>query len=155
MRAVIVSAFVLTLAACSPAAEPAAAPAPTPSEPAAQAAATRLGTVDLTQPVRAVGTEPFWTIDIADGVMTYRDSEDFGGDIATPRTGPATPVVTGDTAVYAVTLSDGQTLTLTLTATECPDIGEVTRALTSSLAIPGAMTQQACADARTAYPPET
>lgn len=151
MRAFIASALVLVLAACSPAAEPEKAQA----EPAPAAAApSQLGAIDLTQPVRASGTEPFWTIDIADGVMTYRDMEDFGGDITTPRTGPATPVVTGDTAVYAVTLSDGKTLTLTLTATECPDIGEETRALTSSLAIPGTMTQQACADARTAYPPE-
>lgn len=152
MRAFIASALVLVLAACSPAAEPAKAQA----EPAAAAAAkSQLGAIDLTQPIRASGTEPFWTIDIADGVMTYRDMEDFGGDITTPRTGPATPVVTGGTAVYAVTLSDGKTLTLTLTATECPDIGEETRALTSSLAIPGGITQQACADARTAYPPET
>lgn len=152
MRAFIASAFVLVLTACSPAAEPATAE---PEPAAAAAATTRLGAIDLTQPVRAAGTEPFWTIDIADGVMTYRDIEDFSGDITTPRTGPATPVVTGDTAVYAVTLSDGKTLTLTLTATECPDIGEETRALTSSLAIPRGITQQACADARTAYPPET
>lgn len=151
MRAFTASALVLILAACSPAAEPAKAQ----SQPAAAAAPIQLGAIDLTQPVRAAGTEPFWTIDIADGLMTYRDMEDFSGDIATPRTGPATPVLTGDTAVYAVTLSDGKTLTLTLTATECPDIGEETRALTASLAIPGAMTQQACADARTAYPPET
>ena len=152
MRAIIASTLVLILAACSPAAEPAKAEA----EPAAPAAAAaQLGAIDLTQPVRAAGTEPFWTIDIADGVMTYRDMEDFGGDITTPRTGPATPVVTGDTAVYDVTLSDGKSLTLTLSATECPDIGEETRALTATLAIPGAMAQQACADARTAYPPET
>ena len=114
MRAFSASALVLVLAACSPAAEPAKAQAQ--AEPAAAAAATsQLGAIDLTQPIRASGTEPF----------------------------------------YAVTLSDGKTLTLTLTATECPDIGEETRALTSSLAIPGGITQQACADARTAYPPET
>jgi uncharacterized membrane protein len=152
MRALVASTLVLILAACSPAAEP----AKTGAEPvAAEAATIRLGAINLSQPVRAAGTEPFWTIDIADGVMTYRDMEDFGGDVTTPRTGPAAPVVTGDAAVYAVTLSDGKSLTLTLTATECPDIGEETRALTASLAIPGAMTQQACADARSAYPPET
>lgn len=149
MRLVASSILILTLVACTPPAEPAKAE-PGPAAPTA----TQLGSVDLSQPVRAAGTEPFWTIDIADGVLTYRDMEDFAGDIATPRTAPATPTVTGGTAVYAVTLTDGTQLTLTLKAEACPDIGEETRALVSTLEIPGAMTQNACADARSAYPPE-
>lgn len=148
MRAFVPAGLILALAACSPAAEPAGAE----TVPAAQTAA-RLGSVDLTQPIRASGTEPFWFIDIADGVFTWRDDSDFVGDITTPRTAAASPVVTGDTAVYSVTLSDGTAMRLTLTATACPDIGEETRALTASLERDG-VTRSACADARTAYPPE-
>ena len=46
------------LAACSPAAE-----APQPPEAEAPAAAPpMLAGVDLTQPLRALGTEPFWAV---------------------------------------------------------------------------------------------
>ena len=133
----------LTLAACSD-------PAPTGPEAPPAPAPTVLGDVDLNQPLRAVGTEPFWAVDITSQDLAYT-----AVDAVEVRASNPGPTVQGTTAVYAVTLSDGKTLTLTLTATECPDIGEETRALTSSLAIPGGMTQQACADARTAYPPET
>lgn len=135
----------LVLAGCSRAAEPADAPA-------APVQATTIGDFDLTQPIRALGTEPFWTVDVASGTITWRDASDAIGDITTPRTGPAgTPVVTGTSAVWTTTLSDGAPLVLTVTAEPCPDIGEETRALKSVVQF-GDARYEACADARSVYP---
>ena len=136
---------VLILVGCSRAAEPADAPS-------APAQATTIGTFDLTQLIRALGSEPFWTVDVAGGTITRRDESDLIGDVPTLRSGPAgTPVITGPTAVWTTTLSDGRPLVLTLTAEACPDIGEETRALKSVVQI-GDMRHGACADARSVYP---
>lgn len=152
MHRLLAALAALSLGACSPQADP--AESPTTEAPApATAAPSQLGGVDLTQPIRVQGTEPFWTLDIADGVATYTDIEDASGDITTPRTGPATPMTRGDAVAYAIALSDGSSLTLILTAGPCADIGEETRALNASLER-GGVTQTACADLRTAYPPE-
>lgn len=148
MNRLITALALLSLGACSPQDEAAETPAP---EAAAPATPTSLSGIDLGQPIRAQGTEPFWTIDIAGGVATFTDIEDASGDIATPRTGPATASASGTGVAYAVALSDGSSLTLTLTPGPCPDIGEETRALNASLERGGA-TQTACADARAAYP---
>ncbi|CAL1690003.1 hypothetical protein MMB232_00123 [Brevundimonas subvibrioides] len=139
---------ILGLSACAEAAEPAEAPA-------APVQATTLGSFDLAQPIRALGTEPFWTVDVAGGTITWRDESDLVGDVPTPRSGPAgTPAINGATAVWTTQLSDGTPLMLTLTAEACPDIGEETRALKSVVQI-GDVRHEACADARSVYPEDS
>ncbi|WP_029416062.1 hypothetical protein [Brevundimonas bacteroides] len=141
-----------SLAACSPG--PEAEPADAPAEAATAAAPTELGGVDLTQPIMAMGAEPFWSVDIVDGVATFRDigsyTPDEGGDVAPAKTGPAVPTATADGVAYAITLADGTALTLTLTAGPCPDLGEQTRALNATLAWSGS-TMTGCADRQSAY----
>jgi len=144
-----------SLAACTPASESETADAAAPAEAAATASAapTELGGVDLSQPLLAMGSEPFWTVEIVDGVATWKDIGDFSGDVSTPRTGPAVPTVSGDGVAYAITLADGTPLTLSLTAGPCADVGEQTRALNATLAWSDS-TQTGCADLRSAYPAE-
>ena len=106
--AVVITA---TLAACSGGSdsegEAATVRAPTP---------VVIGGIDLVQPLRVLGTEPFWAVDIADDrVILTRPGV---GDVIAPT---SSPVVTGTTAVYRGTTDSGQTLVLTLIATECSD----------------------------------
>lgn len=155
MKRLIPLLALVTLAACSPAteSEPADAAAEA-AAPAAAAAPTQLGGVDLTQPIMAQGAEPFWSVDIVDGVATWRDigsyTPDESGEVAPARTGPAVPTATADGVAYAITLADGTALTLTLTAGPCPDLGEQTRALNATLAWSGS-TMTGCADLQSAY----
>jgi uncharacterized membrane protein len=102
-----VSAFALS--ACS-SPETASAPA----EPAAPAAAVLSG-VDLAQPVRALGTEPFWSVELTADHLAYTSPE--GAETA-PR--PET-VVQGTVATFEGLTDKGSKLSLTLTATECSD----------------------------------
>lgn len=153
MNRLIAVAAVLALAACSPEAETAEASS-TNAPAQAAAAPTQLGGIDLSQPLMAMGAEPFWSVEIVDGVATWKDIGDFSGDVTTPRTGPAVPTGTGGGVAYAITLTDGTLVTLTLTAGPCADLGEQTRALNATLAW-GGSTQTGCADALSAYPPET
>ena len=102
---------VLGLGACS---NPAEAP---PSEaPAAPAAPTAIGGIDLGQPLRAIGTEPFWGVDITPQSLVYTAVDHPGLTVANPG-----PTVQGTTAVYAAGGTGGQTLVVTLIATECSD----------------------------------
>jgi uncharacterized membrane protein len=99
------------LGGCSKASETGAEPAPeTVTAPVV------IGGVDLTRPLRVLGTEPFWAIDIADQdlVLTRPDVADVTASVASP-------IVTGTTAVYTGTTDSGQTVVLTLIATECSD----------------------------------
>ncbi|WP_269514929.1 COG3650 family protein [Brevundimonas subvibrioides] len=93
-------------------------PPETGAEPAPETvtAPVVIGGVDLARPVRVLGTEPFWAIDIADQdlVLTRPD----GAEVKAPV---ASPIVTGTTAVYTGTTDSGQTVVLTLIATECSD----------------------------------
>lgn len=99
----------LALAACSePAAKNEAA------SPATATAATLAG-VDLAEPVRVLGTEPFWGLKITPTTITYTSPADAPLSGANPG-----PALHGTTAAYTTTL-DGRTLELTLIATECSD----------------------------------
>ena len=100
---------VMALAACSEPAPPAAAPDPAP-------APVLLGGVDLGQPLRALGTEPFWGVDITPAALTYSAPDDPGLGAANPG-----PALQGTTAVYSGAAADGTALVVTLIATECSD----------------------------------
>lgn len=105
----VIAASAFALSACS---NPETASAP--AEPAAPAAAVLSG-VDLTQPVRALGTEPFWSVELTADHLAYTSPE---GEETAPR--PET-VVQGTVATFEGLTDKGSTLSLTLTATECSD----------------------------------
>ena len=100
----------LSLCACSPGGEPASVAAPE------QPAPVMLGSVDLNQPLRALGTEPFWGIEIGPEALTYS-----GIDQPEIRADHSGPVVQGTTAVYAATAQGAPVMTVTLISTECSD----------------------------------
>ena len=102
-------ASILTLMACS---EPAETPPPGP----APAPAAVLGGVNLNEPLRAIGTEPFWGVEISGDSMVYS-----GVDRPEQRAAKPEPVIQGTTAVYTGTTAAGSVLVVTLIATECSD----------------------------------
>ena len=123
----------LTLAACSD---------PAPPEPEAPPAPVQavLGDVDLNQPLRALGTEPFWAVEITPQDLAYT-----AVDAAEVRASNPGPTVQGTTAVYAAAAPDGTALVVTLIATECSDgMSELVYPLTARVEL-GAQTLNGCA----------
>lgn len=108
MRAAL-TLLILSLAACSESTPPAEAPAP-PAEP------VMLGGVDLGQPLRVLGTEPFWSVEMTPDALVYSTPEGEGLRSVNPG-----PTVQGTTAVYAAATADGTALVVTLIATQCSD----------------------------------
>ncbi len=109
MRSVLLALPLLAVAACSQGATESAAPA-------ADAPPVVLAGVDLNQPLRAVGTEPFWGVDITPSSLAYS-----GLDRPEQRASNPGPVIQGTTAVYATATEAGTALVVTLIATECSD----------------------------------
>lgn len=103
-----VLAPIAVLAACSE-------PETPPTEPPPPASVI-LGGVDLNQPVRAVGNEPFWSVSITPTALNY----DRAGEASqtAPNAGPA---VQGTTAVFTATTSQNVPLVITLIDTDCSD----------------------------------
>lgn len=111
MRAYVVTALaVLALAACSPPADSPEAPEP------ARSAAPVLAGVDLTQPLRVGGNEPFWAVEMTGSEMVYS-----GVDRPEQRAPQGEPTMQGTMAVWESTTGAGNTLKVTLTATDCSD----------------------------------
>lgn len=109
MRPLFAALAVLALAACSPAEapdQPDTPPAPTPV----------LGGVDLAGPLRALGTEPFWSVDLTGTEMVYTTPEP--PEQRAPR---PDPLIQGTTATWEAETADGTTFKVTLIATECSD----------------------------------
>lgn len=104
-----VLALGLTLVACSD-------PVPTETEAPPAPAPAMLGDVDLNQPLRALGTEPFWSVEITAQNLAYT-----AVDAVEVRASNPGPTVQGTTAVYAAAAPDGTALVVTLIATECSD----------------------------------
>ncbi len=109
MRSVLAVLAVLSVCACSPSEEP--APPAAPPEPAPV-----LGGVDLTGPVRALGTEPFWSVELTGTGMVYTTP-----DLPEQRAPRPAAVVQGTTATFTGETADGTALSVTLIATECSD----------------------------------
>lgn len=110
MRPVLFALPLVMVAACSQGTTEKAAP------PADAPASTMLGGVDLNQPIRALGTEPFWSVAITRDTMVYT-----GVDRDEQRAGNPQPVVQGTTAIYTAATNDGSAMVVTLIATECSD----------------------------------
>ena len=101
---------VLALPACDR--EPAPhAPAAAPAEPS-----HRLAGVDLGQPVKAVGNEPFWSVMLDGTTMTYG-----GLDRPEQRAPQPAPRIQGTIATFTGQTASRKALKVTLIATECSD----------------------------------
>ncbi len=109
MRPVLAALAVLALAACSPAEAPDQPDGPPQPPPV-------LGGVDLAQPVRVLGNEPFWAVEMTGTEMVYTTPEPPEQRAPQPQ-----PVVQGTTVTYEAETADGTTLRVTLVATECSD----------------------------------
>ncbi len=109
MRPLLLALSLIALSACSRDATETAAP---PSE----APPVLLAGVDLAQPLRALGTEPFWAVDITASGLAHS-----GLDRPAQRAPNPGPVIQGTTAVYATATESGAALVVTLIATECSD----------------------------------
>lgn len=105
----VLTLALLALGACSPADEPDQPDAPPEPPPV-------LGGVDLAQPVRALGTEPFWSVELTGTEMVYTTPEPPGQRAPQPN-----PLVQGTTATYETETADGTALRVILVATECSD----------------------------------
>ncbi|QBX37064.1 hypothetical protein E4M02_03445 [Brevundimonas sp. S30B] len=128
----------LALAACS---DPAPAPETTSETPAIRPA--MLGGVNLNEPVRALGTEPFWSVEIGPDQLAY----DRAGEITAQRAAHDGPQVQGTMATWQAT--DGS-MTVTLMATECSDgMSDRTYPLTARIEV-GQETLNGCAAATAA-----
>ena len=110
MRSVLLAALpILALAACSPADDPSSSPAQ--PEPAPM-----VGGVDLGQPIRALGTEPFWSVEFTGTEMVYT-----GVDRPEQRAPQPDPVVQGAAATWEAETATGTPISVMLAATECSD----------------------------------
>lgn len=96
------------LGACSP--QGVSAPVETPTQ-------TVLAGVDLTRPLTVSGNEPFWSLAIADGKMTYSDPETPAG----PTGMVGKPELTGNVAVLRAEMAEASPVTVTLSGTDCSD----------------------------------
>lgn len=113
---IAVGLMMLGLAACEPAAAPVAevearvdgaAPALMPP--------VELGGVDFSQPIRALGTEPFWAVEIKPDALVYSGVD----RPETKMTNPG-PRMEGGAAVIAAD-AGGQPFTITLRESQCSD----------------------------------
>lgn len=76
----------------------------------------RLGGVDLDQPLRALGTEPFWAVELRPEVMIYS-----GVDRPEQRAPNPRRMASADEAVFRGTTQTGSELVVTLTPAPCSD----------------------------------
>ena len=120
MRPITSTAALLALAACQPQdpdGKAAAPPADAPAAPAAATPAAASGGMDISQPISARGTEPFWAVEITGGTkfkLTRPDQPDLLAEApgAAMSPGGATWVAKG---------AKGEQLTVTLKMGECSD----------------------------------
>lgn len=131
MRNVLLAAPLLLLAACQ---GDMAAPLPPTTGPA------------MPDPLRALGTEPFWAAVVSGGTLTYSTPENQSGtQIAVSRGG------SGQEAVYSGNLG-GQSFIMRVTAGRCSDgMSDRTYPYVVSLTI-GSDRRQGCAIADKDWP---
>lgn len=128
MRMVLAAAVVLA-AACTE-----------PSGGGGAGGAQSVGGVDLTQPVRALGTEPFWSVEITPQQLIYSGVDRPEQEIANPGA-----KVSGSTAVIEAKDASGAPFTVTLKAAECSDgMSDRTYPLEAEVKV-GAETLKGCA----------
>lgn len=117
---IAIGSLMLALAACQPAGEPATEAATPAVETQADGAAESpapiaLGGVDFSAPVRAVGTEPFWGVEIGPNELVYS-----GVDRPETRMANPGPRMDGGAVVIAADAAR-EAFTVTLRDAECSD----------------------------------
>jgi uncharacterized membrane protein len=131
-------ALILLAAACQPADEPAA----TAEAPAT--AGVVIGGVDLSKPARALGTEPFWGVEIRPDEIVFTGVD--RPDLRAPHAGAR---LVGMSAVIAASDAAGLTLTITLKPAQCSDgMSDWVYPLAAEVKL-GDETLTGCADAKT------
>ena len=136
-----VLASVVALSACSQGNEAPAAPGEAPASPA-----PTLAKVNLSEPVRILGTEPFWGIELTGSELVYS-----GIDRPEQRAPQPQPVVQGNVATLQARSAEGMVFDVTLTATECSDgMSDRTYPLTALVKV-GEETLMGCAAASSAF----
>lgn len=124
----------LSLAGCYDRNDAKPKPAPEPQDAAV------LAGVDLGKPVRALGTEPFWSVEITRDALIYTRV-----DQPAQRAPNRGATVQGTVATFASTTDLNQALNVALIATECSDgMSDRTYPLTARVEI-GADTLSGCA----------
>lgn len=140
MRAIVVLTAAALLAAACTQQEPQGPDRPEPPAPPPV-----LSGVDLGQPVRVLGTEPFWSVDITPEGIKYSGVD--RPEQTAPNPGST---VTGTVAAFETQTVQGNRLEITLIATECSDgMSDRTYPLTARVVI-GQETLQGCAAATAA-----
>lgn len=113
----LAAASALALTACKPAPDAGKADAAAPPPPPAAAPGDPvLNNIDLTQDLRAVGTEPFWAVEMTKAGLTFSGAD--RPNATAPNTGPT--MQEGE-ASWTGTTADGKALKVTLTAGPCSD----------------------------------
>ncbi len=141
-RLAIATALLLAVTACSrPAPAPDGGGTSEPSNPPPPASAPVLGSIDLSQDLMAMGTEPFWDVKIRSNalVLTRPDHP----EISAPNPGPQ---VSGDTAVWDAKTADGKPLKVTLSVAKCSDGMSDRSYPLSAVVVAGGETLKGCAD---------
>ncbi|WP_296600815.1 hypothetical protein [Phenylobacterium sp.] len=109
-------AALLGLSACQPQ-DPNGRPAPPPEDaPAAVTAPAPPSVLDISQPIRAVGTEPFWSLAIDGTTLTLTRPE--GPPLVAAAPGAA---LQPGQAVWVAKAADGRQMTVTLRDGGCSD----------------------------------
>lgn len=142
MRLVALAALSPTLFACTDPRTPDSAepPAPPPA----------LAGVQLDQPVRLIGTEPFWRLEVTAEALTYYSAE-TGAETAAARAGNPGPTVQGTVATWSAEADGGRALEILLTATDCSDgMSDRTYPLTAQVTL-GETRLQGCAAQTAAF----
>ena len=118
-RPVTLTLCALSLAACQPQdpdGQPAAPPADAPAAPAA-ATPVASGGMDISQPITARGTEPFWAVEITDGTK-FRLMRPDNPDLTAEAPGAA---MSPGGVTWVAKSAKGEQLTVTLKMGECSD----------------------------------
>lgn len=91
-RSLLLASFVIGLAACQPQA-PNGEPAPPPADAPATALPVQPANIDISKPITAHGTEPFWalTIDGKAFKLSRPDHPDLVVEAPAPRSRRAAP----------------------------------------------------------------
>ena len=128
----------LMLAACQPQ-DPTGTPAAAPVDAPAPASAP--STSDFSQPMTAIGTEPFWSVALEGTRLTL--SRPGETDLIADAPGAA---IRPGQATWAAAIPDGQQLSVTLYISPCSDgMSDRTYPMTAEVTLGGAPTLRGCA----------